>query len=117
MLKKICMILACSCPIFLVGAVTTVEQACAHSVGACTDHIVNACNAQWPNNYDARIACVNSGLDACETHTHGGGGGIELDVQDFGIEDEGTLNEQPGSSPQQERPQRETPERRVAPNR
>ncbi len=48
--------------------------ALAHSVGACANAIVESCNAQWPDNYPARIACVNSGLNFCETHKHSGGG-------------------------------------------
>ncbi|HDO52644.1 MAG TPA: hypothetical protein ENH05_07900 [Rhizobiales bacterium] len=48
--------------------------ASAHSLGACTDNVVDACNAAHPGNYDARIACVNNGITACQGHSHGGGG-------------------------------------------
>ncbi|PPD30003.1 MAG: hypothetical protein CTY20_04415 [Hyphomicrobium sp.] len=47
----------------------------AHSQGQCANNVVASCNAAHPNNYQARIACVNSGLDACQGHAHGGGGG------------------------------------------
>ncbi len=54
--------------------------ALAHSVGACANAIVESCNAQWPDNYPARIACVNSGLNFCETHKHpGGANGAQID--------------------------------------
>lgn len=117
MIKRICTVLACACPIFLLGSAANVDPACAHSVGACADHIVNACNNQWPDNHAALIACVDSGLTACETHSHGGGGGIEPGPQDLGIEDNDFSEEEPGSFTQPEQPQRATPERRVAPNR
>lgn len=47
--------------------------ASAHSTGVCTDSVVIACNAQYPNNYKARISCVNGGISACQGHSHGGG--------------------------------------------
>lgn len=49
--------------------------ALAHSRGQCANSVVDACNSAFANNYDGRIACVNNGLDACDTHSHGGGGG------------------------------------------
>lgn len=50
------------------------QPARAHSVGACVDSVVTSCNAQFPANYEARIACANSGITQCEGHGHGGGG-------------------------------------------
>lgn len=49
----------------------------AHSNGSCVDHVVESCNAAHPNNYNARLACTNSGITACNSHTHGGGGGVD----------------------------------------
>ena len=56
-----------------VQAATTAAKA--HSQGQCADSVVTSCNAAFPNNYPGRIACVNTGLDACQGHSHGGGGG------------------------------------------
>ncbi len=64
----------------LAGVLTTAvlslaaAPASAHPVGDCVNMVVDSCNAQWPDNYPARIACVNSGITACEAHKHGGGG-------------------------------------------
>lgn len=110
-MNKILPILISSCPIFLMGSVATVQQACAHSLGACTDHVVQACNNQWPDNYNARIACVNSGITACQSHSHGGGGGVEPASEDFAIEDN-----EVNSKPAPERIQRPYPRERVKPN-
>ncbi len=53
----------------------TTTPAKAHSQGQCANAVVASCNATYPDNYQARLACVNSGLDACQGHSHGGGGG------------------------------------------
>ncbi len=47
----------------------------AHAQGQFANNVVVSGNAAYPNNNQARIACANSGVDACEGHTHGGGGG------------------------------------------
>lgn len=116
---KIARILLCSCPIFLSGSLAAVDKACAHSVGDCVDHVVSVCNAQYPNNYQARIACTDAGITACETHGHGGGGGIEPGSNDFSIEDNDVSNEEdePGSLANPQRVQPNSQRQRVAPNR
>lgn len=55
----------------------------AHSKGACVDNVVEGCNAQHPNNYKARLACVNSGITQCNSHSHGGGNGVDSASEDL----------------------------------
>ena len=55
----------------------------AHSKGACVDNVVEGCNAQHPNNYKARLACVNSGITQCNGHSHGGGNGVDSASEDL----------------------------------
>ena len=56
----------------------------AHSTGACVNAVVDSCNAQYPNNYQARLACTNSGITQCNGHSHGGGGnGVDSASEDL----------------------------------
>ncbi|MGD9785869.1 MAG: hypothetical protein AB7E80_09125 [Hyphomicrobiaceae bacterium] len=56
------------------AALAVPQSAHAHSKGACVDAVVESCNATYPNNYQARIACTNNGITQCNSHTHSGGG-------------------------------------------
>jgi len=60
--------------------------AAAHSTGSCVDNVVDSCNAAHPNNYNARIACTNNGITACNSHSHGGGSGVKPGATDFTTE-------------------------------
>ena len=66
---------------FLVAAFAAAVAA--HSKGKCVDNVVDSCNATYPTNYAARIACVNNGIDQCNTHSHGGGGGRKPGADSF----------------------------------
>lgn len=57
------------------AVIQVTKSAKAHAQGQCANNVVASCNAAYPNNDQAPIACVNSGVDACEGHAHGGGGG------------------------------------------
>ena len=52
----------------MVSAMTlSANNAHALTQGQCADAVVRACNKAFPNNYNGRIACVNNGLDTCDT--------------------------------------------------
>lgn len=62
-------------------------HAMAHSEGTCANNVVDACNAAGGST-EAVNLCIINGLNACHTHSHGGGGNADPASNDKATESE-----------------------------